>query len=82
MHMLNCDSETLDEILGLGKLARYMKRIGFYYDSLKSKSKFVPHVKKTDSIMSNYKSQHHVRHYYQHSNVYTRTSWVCHYYGQ
>lgn len=37
--MLNYKSETIDEILGVGKMARNMKGVGFNYDSLNTKTK-------------------------------------------
>lgn len=58
--MLNFGYKTLDEILGIGKTTRDMKRIEFDYSSLSIKSKFVPPVKRTGLIMSKYMSQHPV----------------------
>lgn len=54
--MLNSCSKTLNEILGVGKTTRDMKRVKFNYGSLSSKTKFVPPTKKTKFIMSKYKS--------------------------
>lgn len=58
--MLNFGYETLDAILGIGKTTKYMKGIEFDYSSLNTKYKFVPPVKRTELIMSNYMSQHPV----------------------
>lgn len=49
--MLNFGSETFDEILGVGKTAIDMKWVRFSYDSLNSKTKFIPPNKKTEFIM-------------------------------
>lgn len=81
IHMLSFGSETLYEILGVGKTSRVMKGVRVKYDYLNSKTKFVPPIKKIEFIMSNYKSQNPFHHHNQHSNVYDKASWVCHYYG-
>lgn len=39
--MLNGGSNTLNEILGVGKTARYMKEIEFDYNSMNIENKFV-----------------------------------------
>lgn len=80
--MLIYGFETLDQILGVGKTLRDMKGIRFDYSSLNIKSKFIPPVKRSKFITSNYMSQHHVRHHYQHISAYNKTSWMCHYRGK
>lgn len=67
--MLNSCSKTLNEILGVGKTTRDMKRVKFNYGSLSSKIKFVPLTKKTKFIMSKYKSQHLTQHHSHYSNA-------------
>lgn len=74
--MLNPGIETLDEILGVGKISRDVKGIGYTYESSYSKNMFICPVKKNIFIMSDYKSQHLVKHHNQLSNVYARASWV------
>lgn len=57
--ILNFGFENLNEFLGLGKTTRDMKGIGFNYDYLNAKDKFIPTIKKNEFIMSNYKSQYY-----------------------
>lgn len=45
VRMLNSKIETLDEILGVGKMSRDPKGIGYSYESLNSKTKFISHIK-------------------------------------
>lgn len=56
VRMLNSGTENLDEILGVDKMERNINGVGFNYDSLNSKEKLVPHIKKTEFIMPNHKS--------------------------
>lgn len=64
--MLNCGSDILDEILGVRKVARDMKGIGFDYNSMNEKeNKFVPLEQKTEFEMINYMSKQHAQRYYQ-----------------
>lgn len=49
--MLNYGHEILDEIQGVANMSIDMKGVGFNHESLNSKTKFVPHVKKTELIM-------------------------------
>lgn len=45
------------------------------------KSMFVAPIKKNEFIMSDYNSQHRVKHCDHHTNVHVRFFWVCHYCG-
>lgn len=45
--MLNSRMENLKEILGVGKLSKDMKRIGYNDEPFNSKNMFVTHIQKT-----------------------------------
>lgn len=55
--MLNCGSEILDEILGVGKMDRDMKGIDFYYCSMNKENNFVLFEQNIEFHMTDYMSK-------------------------
>lgn len=80
--MLNSRIETLEEILGVGKMSKDVKGIGYNYESSNLYNMFVAHVNNTKFIILEYKSQHHVKYRDHRPNIHGKFSLVCHYYGR
>lgn len=57
VRMWNCGYEILDEILGVGKVAKDMKGIGFDYILMNEENKFLSPKQQTKFLMTYYMSK-------------------------